>query len=375
MLISSFAFADTTTLTLDRNLTLDEVYALTIANDITVKQADDNIEIAEDALHDALREKEDLEWSYSTADAYMALVYIDDYYPITTANHLENVKDDKQTLLEDIKINVTNTYISYKQRQDTLTETKASLLKAQTTYNNKAKEYELGLITESDLKSYEISLMQADLSVSKAENDLEQATISFNQMIGYPIDTTFTLSTVIDVATELNYNIIELTNNIETYDAALLDIKQDIDEAKLKIELIEENVLDRKSVTVNGVTSYQYGEKQGYTLAKNALEDLQEDYAETLKDQIISLRITYNNLKSEDLTVKINKLNYESAARAFSTAIVKHDLGLMTAFDLQSAKDTRDSAYEAYISSFNNLYISDLSFSQLIGTYQLDQVQ
>jgi outer membrane protein TolC len=371
MLISSFAYADTTAMTLDRNLTLDEVYALTISNDIAVKQADDTIEIAEDALNDALREKEDLEWSYSTADAYMELVYTDDFYPITAANDLENAKEDKEELLEDIKIEVTNTYISYKQLQDTLTEKKAGLLKAQTTYDNKTKEYELGLITESDLESYEISLLQANLSVSKAENDLEQAAISFNQMIGYPIDTTFNLSTVIDVATDLNYNIIVLTNTIETNNKVLLDINQEIEEAKLKIELIEENVLDRKSVTVNGVTSYQYGEKQGYTLAKNALDDLEEDYAEALKDEVIGLRVAYNNLRSEDLAVKINKLNYESATRAFSTAIVKHDLGLITAFDLQSAKDGRDSAYEAYISSYNNLYISNLKFSQLIGTYQL----
>jgi len=373
MLISSSVFADTTATALDRSLTLDEVYNLAVANDIDVKLADDNIEVAEDALHDAQREKENLEWSYNTADAYMELVFTDDFYPITAANNLENVKEDKQTLLKKIKIEITDTYISYKQLQDTLAESKATLVKDQTTYDNKLKEYELGLITETDLQSYEITLMQSELSVSKAENNLEQATISFNQMIGYPVDTAFTLTTVVNVATEPEYPIFELTNTIEDYNETLLDLKQDIEEAKLKIELIEDNVLDRNSVTsLKGVTTYEFGEEAGYTLAKKALEDLEEDYDQALKDEVINLRVAYNALKSDDLTVKINKLNYDSALRAYDTVTIKHDLGLMTAFELQTAKDERTSAYEAYTSSFNKLYISDLEFKQMIGTYQMD---
>jgi outer membrane protein TolC len=371
MLCSSFTFADT--VTIDPLLTLDEVYNLAVENSISIKTADDNIEIAEDDLHDAEVAKEDLEWSYKDADSYMELVFIDDYNVPLAENALAAAKRDKEKALEDLKISVTGTYISYQQTVDSLKTSQADLVQAQTTYSNKSKEYELGLITESDLESYNVSLLQAELSVQKNENSLEQARISFNQMIGYPIDTAFTLTTVMDVKTTVDYNITTLTNSIETFDQTLLDLKEDLDEKALKLQLIEDNILDTKSVSFQGSTTYIYGKSSEYSSTKDDIEDLQQDYDESLKDEIINLRIAFNSLKSSELSVNINKLNYDSAVRQFNTAKVKSDLGLITAYDLQDAKNSLTSSYNTYMTSINDLYTQDLEFQQTIGTFSVTE--
>lgn len=353
-------------------LTLDDAYKLAVESSIDVKTADDNIEIAEDALHDAEVAKDDIEWKYNDAEAYMELIYTEDYYPIIAEHDLVTAKRDKTVLLENLKIEVTDAYVNYSQLIDLLEESKANQLQAETTYQNKEKEYELGLLTETDLKSYEVAMLKAQLAVLNSENNLDQAKIAFNQMIGYSIDTDIKLSTVVDASTEVSYNITLLTNGIETYNQTLLDLKEKIDEQTLKIQLIKDNVLDRKSVTLNGSTSYLYGEASGLVLAEDDLEDLKDDYNEALKDEVMNLKIAYNSLKSSELTVKINALSYDSAVRSFNTAKLQNDLGLITALDFQTAKDSMASAHEAYTSSIYDLYVADLEFKEKIGTYSIE---
>ncbi|MBS7526597.1 TolC family protein [Fusibacter paucivorans] len=371
MLYSSFAFADTTII--DPLLTLDEVYNLAIENSIDIKTADDNIEIAEDELQDAKGAKEDIEWSYKDADEYMTLVFADKYDIPLAENALAAAKRDKENALKDLKIDVTSRYIDYLQTVDNLETSQADLEQAQTTYNNKTKEHELGLITSSDLEAFNVSLLQAELNVQMNENALEQAQISFNQMIGYPIDTLFRLTTVMDVKTTVDYNITTLTKNIEIFDQTLLDLKEDLAEKELKLELIEDNVLDTKSVSFKGSTTYIYGKSSEYSTTKDDIEDLQDDYDEALKSEIINLRIAFNSLKNTELSVNINKLNYDSAVRQFNTATVKSDLGLVTAYELQDAKNNVTNMYNIYMTSINDLYTQDLEFQKTIGTYEVTE--
>lgn len=371
MLYSSFAFADTATV--DPFLTLDEVYQLAVENSIDIKTANDNIEIAEDELQDAKGAKEDIEWTYKDADEYMALVFADKYNVPLAENALAAAKRDKENALKDLKIDVTGRYIDYLQTVESLEKSQADLEQAQTTYNNKSKEHELGLITSSDLEAFNVSLLQAELNVQMDENALEQARIAFNQMIGYPIDTAFKLTTVMNVKTTVDYNITTLTKGIETFDQKLLDIKEDLAEKELKLQLIEDNMHDTKSVKFNNQIRYIYGESSEYTLTQDDIEDLQQDYDEALKSEIINLRIAFNSLKNAELSVNINKLNYDSAVRQFNTATVKSDLGLVTAYELQDAKNNVTNTYNTYMTSINDLYTQDLEFQKTIGTYTVTE--
>lgn len=372
LLISCFSasFAAETT-SVDKNLSLDEVKEIVLLNDVSYKNAVEALELAVDELSDAEFYRINIDWDgIKTADAYSEK-YLAQVYDVPAATvALEQAKRDILNLEVTTNINTTESYIKLYNLKLEIGIEETDLLSAKKDLETATVNYELGLITDSDLESFSIAVTSAELNLRKAEQSYTSSEMSFNLMLDYPIDTELNLTDKVDTTIVMDYTIDGLLENYDTSSEDVIVTTENHELDVLKMDTTESRVSDSEDKVYDGNPSY-------YTSLDNTLDDYDDDYQDLIDDGHIALRTSYNNLLNSETSALINHMNYERALESQEIAILKYDLGMITKDELEDEKIDTYNSYTSMVSGDEDLYISYLEFEHennyITDTSSLDE--
>ncbi len=264
---------------------------------------------------------------------------------------------------------MTDEYLNYQKALDTYNNAQTSLKDAQTTYKNSQTQYDLGQITDLDLKNAQIAELQAEYNLYDADQALALEKMTFNQMIGNPLQTDFTLTSAIDTTVDANdYDVEAMVRNIEKYSDAIRMAQEDLEMAELKFEVVDDNMLSQE-IIFNGLTRNNYGWPTDYVALQDDIKDLKADLEKAQNEAVLDLRMSYNSLKSSEIDAKMKALSVETAKRAYDTNKVKKDLGMVTEQAFQQSLQTYKEAIQASLEADNAYYIQSLTFENSIKVY------
>ncbi|MGN1350719.1 MAG: TolC family protein [Anaerovoracaceae bacterium] len=194
-------------------------------------------------------------------------------------------------------------------------------------------KYSRGMISYDALVSQRNAAESAERNLRDAETALSADMRTFNENLGYDLDTRLVLTTPIEQTAE------ELPDVKDAVDSALensLELKYYTDFTVKKLEL-QMNSL-RYSTSLSS-SSYKNAELS-YEKSLRSIEE-----KKTAKEQ--SIRNAYDTLSRLDGQIEAAREALETAERSYASALKKYDLGLVSALSLQEAELSASSARQS----------------------------
>ena len=335
-------------------------FSLLTSHNYDLSKFQDKIELYNEDLEDAIEKANQITWNYSNANEY-ANLWIDKLYnPYYKRIELERqyrLQKDKE---KSLKIELTKLMLETKSINTLIENQNNSLSQSQLLYANLKNKYVLGLVTNTEVKESEIKLLKETNEIKLNEINLHENNMNICSLIGIPLEPDLKVNIVLPINEKIDYSIYKLIDNIETFNEDLIYKQEEIDALKYKIQIIKDHII------------VSFGEPDILEELEDDLADLNNDYDDTMNIKKIDLFKNYYLLAIQSNSTEINKLNYDAAVRNYNTAKVKHDLGMITDYDLDTAKASQDTAYQTYVQSMNDLYIQDLEFQNSIGIYGVE---
>ncbi|BEP30287.1 TolC family protein [Helicovermis profundi] len=361
MMSISFADNNVTPVLISANISknveinFDKALEMAVKNSYSIATIDRKILIATRKLNSDISKADSTKLnSLGTDAAYLENGKIKDLYPAQDKRKLNDLKDDKKDLENALRQDVVAAYTDLDNKLNNLTTIKTNYNTSVTTYEQNKKKFDLGLITESDLKVFESTRDQNLLEVKKANLAIELSQMELARITGYDLSTKFTLSGVYKIdASVPSYDIESLSVKAKENSKNVVKAKND-----LMLKELEKTTVDKYS---------RYEKPDSYEDLENAVEDLTQDLEDAKIAEELKLRSDYNTIMNNEATVKINELRLELATRTYKTMKLKYEYGLATYLDytktidaIKVSTDTlNDSKLALFksVDSFNN-YIS-----------------
>lgn len=341
----------------DNTVTLSITQAMDFAvkNNNTLKLLDEKIDLAKRRYNYALAMAKDAPEKYWGTDVqHIANKKEEILYPLQRKATLDDLIWQRQNSEVNLQLEVTKQYYQILQKQETISNQKNIIKRNKEEYDTKKKQYKLGNITESALLSYEITVNNAEITLQSLQNELESMIISFNGLLGEPLDTNVVLEQTELPAVELKVDSID--NLADTVAATSHDVQKLISDQLLK--KTENDILHQYSI-------FKLPD-ECETLEDDIL-NLDYDIKNAKSDVELKVRTDYNNLLNLGDDVTINKYNYDYKNKLYEIAKKKYDFGLITYIDYINAEGEKDTAMVDYNTVKLTYYIAFEQFKSYVS--------
>ena len=239
--------------------------------------------------------------------------------------------------LTDIKnaelIKALQDYINLEAAELNVRLTQSALDAAEQTAQAEKKQYDLGLISETDYLNKRLTLLTSEEAAAKAKRTLEDKLTEIKRAVGFdlsPAELGLKIENLLDKLTITSYE------KAAEFDAELFRAKNDL-------------VVKQKSASAISSSPYASNEEiENSTKELEAAETALQKAEWALYDSVLSL-----NRQTEDLRKSYKKelLNMDLAKIALESAELKTSYGEKTELDLLKAKNS----YQSSLNSFDNL--------------------
>jgi outer membrane protein TolC len=248
--------------------------------------------------------------------------------------------------LETVKMAVQNAYFNLLFAADKADIQKSMLDSAKKDMEIANKKYELGMVSQVDVLSYEAALESARLGYNTAKRDLEYQGMSFNKTLGLPLKTD-----------------VELTDRLGLEGPDEADLEETV---ALALENRYEIIAAKEQYRVNQLnhklTLGWYPENTFVT--RQARYDMEESHHKLVnaeQEVELSVRKAYMDMNSAYESIAVLGKNVERLEKAYDIARLQYDMGMATSHDVVNA-----------LNALNDIKLQHL---QAIHGYNLAKVQ
>ena len=300
---------------------LDEAIELAKENSIILKNFDDHILLAERELKSAIYQSEVVNVNSIISDyEYFENGMIKEFDPYEAQKYLDDFIDEKALEIRTIEIEVTSLYYSLYHEMLTIEAKKDSLSLLESEFLERKFEYDLGLVTEFDLYTFEKSLNQLKLSLSQSERSIEMLQMELAKELGLELDTKILLVNYPQIDNTFNFDLEQIVELSKTDSIEVLEAIE-----KLELKKLEEKVASKytRYMSPDNIEDYD-----------QSIVDLEKALEETIADVELKIRTDYNNIESAQYNLEISRILVEIAEMSLDEALVMNELGLNTSTDL-----------------------------------------
>ena len=265
---------------------------------------------------------------------------------------LQQVKKDKEKLINDITNNVRKAYYDLLLKEEEKNIAEENLKLAQEQYKKNKLMLENGQISEHQLLMANMSVTQAKSTYEAAKVMYEVQLLNFNSTLGMELDTQVVL---VDKITVPEYEAIDLEKSIES---ALKDNKT-LKAAKENYE-IQKIILEALSIKYPNIT-YKYKEQQ------MAIEEAEKNLRSAEVIIEMGLRSAYSNLTSVRDNIEIYQESIKLAERSLEIAELNYELGMNTINDVAEARISLMNAKKSYMGHLHQYHTALINFQDSMG--------
>lgn len=393
-------------------LTLDDSVELALKNNKDIQQSLADTETAKWALKEAKGSNGvSLSWT-STADKLGGNYYsgsnkdrdfsntLSASLPIYSGGKIEgNIKkaelgidigaldleDTKQT----VKLTVTKDYYTILQDRNLIQVDKDSVSKLQEHLKNVTAQYSAGTVAKLDVLTSEVSLVNAQQSLVKAENDYAVAVSTFNNVVGLSLDTEVT------IRDELRYEKYDLVladciayarqhrpdgiAAIKAIKKAEASIKVAQSGQKPQVNLVASDTIDDTKAFGNQTDKWGIGVSASWNLFDSNVTNSQIKTAEVAKtkaeitanqqlDKIqLDVRTAYLSMSAAEKNIQTTQVAVAEAQEGYKIAQVRYSAGVGTNVDVMDAQVALTTAQTNYIQSLYDYNTSKATLNKAMG--------
>ncbi len=293
-------------------LSMEDAVARALETSKTLEKTDLSLEAVYDNLQDAQDNWNDAWTVYPDMEQYY-ISYLNAKYSYTSALSNEKVQKDS------IALETHTQYYNVMQSIRTLEQKDKELELAQREHYIIKAQYQVGLTGWSELRQAAASLADAEAAVLSAQNNLDSAYRSFNQLVGLA-ESSRAVLTDVPVFEGIQ---------VENLDSAVIDIINGSPETYLSDENIKllERLLDYTDSTDQDKLNLKLAEINKDITTTNSINTLINAY-----NSIISLEKSYyieqDNLETAEMDLKHIKLK-NSVGLASKTEVLNAELALI----------------------------------------------
>lgn len=246
-----------------------------------------------------------------------------DVIPKVDDQNIKDAKHDKDDSLQNLKFSTEQEYLNALSSQDQINTINDQIKNVDAQIAQTNAKIAQGQLTKNDLETLKVQKSQLEASLNQPKSQLQQNLLSIKQAINMNLDGNLTLFStqkqysvfndtniqdVIDKATENNYNVGKINNNL-----TILKIKEDI------------------------YKRYSYNDASGEVSTGLSIQDLQNSLYDTKMNIKTNLWNSYYNLKNSEDTVATENAKVESAQSNYNTIAAKVSQGVLTQIQADSA--------------------------------------
>ena len=313
-------------------LSIQQAIDMAVKDNPQLLSYDTQIEDAERQIEQAKKDVRDSKGPIPLPSGIGIVALRKGYYVNQYTIAKETAQMKKEQAINNIAYDVTEKYCNVKLLEALVENMKNSYELTRQNVDTLQTQYDLGMVSDLDLKNAELSLHKVQSTLNEYERNLDIALKSL--LVALQIE---------DENTNLN-----LTDSIE-YMEADIDFAKDVESAlETRVDMyslkkvLEQAQLYRDATKVLGVTSSQY------SAANSTVVQSEYQYTNSKKLMRLALNSYYNNIFTCKDTLDNAKENYGLKEQEYSVNKLKYDLGLITSNELFSSRTSADSASIEY---------------------------
>ena len=265
-------------------------------------------------------------------------------------NHLE---DNYNAEMNSIEESAVSQYYTILINQKNVTQAASALEYQKKLTSSCEVKYRYGIGTKEDLLTQQTAQLNAETALADARTTLDSSIRSFNQALGYDLDTELVLSTPIEKTEE------ELPSAEDTISKALAE---NLD-LKYYTEVYVPNLQKQMNHLRYTVSTNSAAYKNAELTYNKALESVNN--MPTEREQTI--RSAYDSLSALDNQIALAEDSQKTAERTLNNIKTMYSHGLATALDISQAQMNLDNTVQTYASLMVKYNEALLSIQHMAG--------
>jgi len=258
----------------------------------------------------------------------------------------------REQAIETVKMAVQGAYFNLLFAQEKAQIQKSMLDSAKKDMDIANKKYELGMVSQMDVLSYEAALESAKLGYNTALRDLEYQGMSFNKTLGLP------LKTEVNLTDSLTFEE-PPEADIEERVTLALQNRYEIIAAKEQYKMEERNF----ELTASWYPENTYSHKQ----AKYQMDNSHYQLVSTEQDVEISVRKAYMDMQSAYDSISVLGKNVERLQKAYDIARLRYDTGMATSQEVVNALNALNDIKLQHLQAIHGYNLAKIQFEASSG--------
>jgi outer membrane protein TolC len=274
------------------------------------------------------------------------------YYKEMAEMGLTLAEKGREQAIESVKLAVQAAYFDLLFAREKVEIQKSMLEAARKDMEIANKKYELGMVSQVDVLSYEANLESARLNYNTALRDEEYKHMSFNRTIGLP------LKTEVDLTGELEY---EAPGEVDIEEKVTLALENRYEVIAAK----EQWKMDKMDFEL---TSAWYPENTyKYQQAKYQMDSSYYSYVSAQQDAELSVRKAYMDMMGAFDSIGVLDKNVERLEKAYKLAKLRYDVGMATNQDVINALNALNDVKLQRLQAIHGYNLARLQFEASYG--------
>lgn len=299
------------------------------AADAAITSAQLNLEVARDSKKEFDSMSKYVSVAVNVSDG-LELGYLKHgYYTEAAQVGLELETIEKEQVLASIKYEVTEKYYNVKLMERLVEIARTGLQIAQDNSDVVKKNYELGYVSQLEVKNVDNAVLKAQHSVESYERNLDIAKESFKISLMIENDER-------ELVLTDEISLPEMPENTDEKINGAMETRYDVTALK-KAAALSERYFTITNYYVGASTAMYYSAYSDYLSSKYTYENSSKLIKLSLVNEYNSMVTAYDNVESCENELEIKNVEYESAK-------IKYEMGMITNLELTSIMAELDSA-------------------------------
>ncbi len=288
------------------------------------------------------------------------------------------------------KLTATKNYLSLIMSRNKVNVAEQTVRDYEEHLKNANLQYEVGIVSKSDVLATNTRLANAKTSLVEAKNAVSLVEAKFNNHVGLPVSTP-----VVTADKELTYTPYAISlESAKSYGVAH---RGAIVQAAMVVKAAEENVNradasdipvikanasrgmegahwagnDNKNWSVGASLSWNVWDggqsKANVSVAKASLEKAKEGYAQTIENVELEVQEAYLNVKAAEQEIQSTHAAVEAGQEDFRIKTLRYRSGVGTNVDVLDAETALDTARNNYVDALYNYNLSIATLEKAMG--------
>ncbi|MBA1334138.1 MAG: hypothetical protein HPY66_1622 [Firmicutes bacterium] len=344
-----------------RSFTLQQAVDYALENSSAIKLADTAVDKANVSLREAKSAYNSADKMSSAERRAMGLSFEaafendklnEGYYKKMAEMGLTLAEKGREQAAEGVKMGVQSAYFDLLFAREKVEIQKSVLDSARRDMDVANRKYELGMVSQMDVLSYEASLETAKLNYAAALRDEEYKRMSFNRTLGLPLGTAVELT---DALSHQQPPEVDIEEKV----ALALENRYEIIAAKGQSDLDKMNF----ELTASWYPDNTYVHQQ----AKYQAESSAYKLVSAQQDVELSVRKAYMDMMSAYDSIAVLGKNVETLQKAYDIAKLRYDVGMATNQDVINALNSLNDVKLQQLKAIHGYNLARIQFEASYG--------